>query len=271
MFHLWFNLFQQQSKSISTSSERFLLIYMIAVLLIVAALIILFFVVFQKRKNRMILERFKREQEFQEEIAKAQLEIQDQTLKNVAWELHDNIGQLLSVANMQLNVVAKDIPGETLSRFEEIKDVIKKSLTEVRSLSKSLNSEVIQNLGLEASIQNELDRFNKLKFVSAELKINGETRLIDAKDEIIIFRIIQEFFSNSIKYSQAEKLMVTIDYFDDKVEIRATDDGIGFDMEAVDKGSGLINMLSRARLIGAEYSLNSSKNEGVSLFLSYSY
>jgi len=219
----------------------------------------------------MILERFKREQEFQEEIAKAQLEIQDQTLKNVAWELHDNIGQLLSVANMQLNVVAKDIPGETLSRFEEIKDVIKKSLTEVRSLSKSLNSEVIQNLGLEASIQNELDRFNKLKFVSAELKINGETRLIDAKDEIIIFRIIQEFFSNSIKYSQAEKLMVTIDYFDDKVEIRATDDGIGFDMEAVDKGSGLINMLSRARLIGAEYSLNSSKNEGVSLFLSYSY
>jgi hypothetical protein len=244
---------------------------MIAVLLIVAALIILFFVVFQKRKNRMILERFKREQEFQEEIAKAQLEIQDQTLKNVAWELHDNIGQLLSVANMQLNVVAKDIPGETLSRFEEIKDVIKKSLTEVRSLSKSLNSEVIQNLGLEASIQNELDRFNKLKFVSAELKINGETRLIDAKDEIIIFRIIQEFFSNSIKYSQAEKLMVTIDYFDDKVEIRATDDGIGFDMEAVDKGSGLINMLSRARLIGAEYSLNSSKNEGVSLFLSYSY
>jgi len=248
-----------------------LLIYMIAILLIVAALVILFFVVFQKRKNKMIIERFEREQEFQEEIAKAQLEIQEQTLKNVAWELHDNIGQLLSVVNMQLNVVSKEIPDKTASRFEEIKEVVKKSLTEVRSLSKSLNSEVIQNLGLVASIQNELNRFNKLKFMTAELKISGDSRPINAKDEIIIFRIIQEFFSNSIKYSQAEKLTVTLDYFEDKVEIRATDDGIGFDMETGKKGSGLINMQSRARLIGTEFSLNSSKNEGVSLFLSYSY
>jgi len=271
MFYLWLNLFLQQSKPISTSAERFLLVYMIVVLLIVSSLIILFFVVFQKRKNKMILERLKREQEFQEEIAKAQLEIQDQTLKNVAWELHDNVGQLLSVANMQLNVLSKVIPKESSSRFEDTRDVINKSLKEVRSLSKSLNSEVIQNVGLEKSIQNELDRFNKLKFVSAELKINGETRLIDAKNEIIIFRILQEFFSNSIKYSQAEKLLVTIDYFEDKVEIRATDDGVGFDMETVEKGSGLINMRSRARLIGAEFSLKSSKNEGISLFLSYSY
>jgi len=269
MLHIWFNLFQQESKSISTASERLLLIYMIVALFFITALVILFFVVFQKRKNKLLLDRIKREQEFQEEISKAQLEIQDQTLKNVAWELHDNVGQLLSVANMQLNVISKKIPEDSSEGLHEIKDVVNKSLKEVRSLSKSLNSDVIQNIGLVKSIQNEMDRFNKLNFFSAELQLTGEAKHIDAKDEIIIFRIIQEFFSNSMKYSQANNLSVNLNYFDDSLEVNVSDDGIGFEMGAIEEGSGLINMKSRARLINAEFSLESKKNEGVSLFLRY--
>ncbi|MBT8302885.1 MAG: histidine kinase [Bacteroidia bacterium] len=271
MLYIWLDLFLQESKPISSASERLLLVYMIAVLLIVSALVILFFVVFQKRKNKLLLDKFKREQEFQEEIAKAQLEIQDQTLKNVAWELHDNVGQLLSVANMQLNVISKKIPEDSSEGLHEIKDVVNKSLKEVRSLSKSLNSDVIQNIGLVKSIQNELDRFNKLKFFGAKLQLTGEAKHIDAKDEIIIFRIIQEFFSNSMKYSQANNLSVNMNYFDDRLEVNVSDDGVGFEMGTIEKGSGLINMKSRARLINADFSLDSRKNEGVSLFLRYYY
>ncbi len=260
---------QTAERLVSTDAERYLLIYMVLVLLLVTFLIITFFIVFQKRKNKLLIQRMHKQRQFEEEITKTALEIKEQTLKNIGWELHDNVGQLLSVATMQLNVISNEVPEDTKQKFEDTRDVIKKSLQEVRALSKSLNSEVIQNVGLEKSIQNELNRFNKLKFVIAELKINGETGLINAKDEIIIFRIMQEFFSNSIKYSKAEKLLVTIDYFEDRVEIRATDDGVGFDMETVEKGSGLINMQSRARLIGAEFSLNSSINEGVFLNLSY--
>ena len=91
---------------VSTSAERSLLIYMIAVLVIVTGLVILFFMVFQKRKNQMLLDKIKREREFEEELVKTQTEIQEQTLKNVGQELHDNVGQLLSVANMHLSLVA---------------------------------------------------------------------------------------------------------------------------------------------------------------------
>jgi len=97
---------QTSEQLVSTDAERYLLIYMIAVLVIVTALVILFFMVFQKRKNKLLLDKVKREREFEEELVKTQTEIQEKTLKNVGQELHDNVGQLLSVANIQLSLVS---------------------------------------------------------------------------------------------------------------------------------------------------------------------
>jgi hypothetical protein len=96
---------QTSERLASTSSERYLLVYMIAVLVIVTTLVIVFFVVFLKRKNKLMLDKIEQQQAFEEEIIQAQTETQEQTLKNIGWELHDNIGQLLSFANMQLSIL----------------------------------------------------------------------------------------------------------------------------------------------------------------------
>ena len=240
------------------------------VLLVLLITVIFLFTYFQKKKLKFILDRQETERKYLEELAKSQLETQEQTLKNIGWELHDNVGQLLSVANMQLNVISNEVPTATKQRFEDTRDVINKSLKEVRALSKSLNSDVIQNIGLEKALNNELERFNKLKFVNARLEVIGEgDREIDPKDEIIIFRILQEFMSNSIKHSKAKNLDVALNYATDRLEIMIKDDGIGFDTNAVKKGSGLINMENRAKLIRADFSISSSENQGVSLNLSY--
>jgi signal transduction histidine kinase len=144
------------------------------------------------------------------------------------------------------------------------------SLQEIRLLSKTLNPEVIANLGLVRSIECELERFNKLNFLKANLILNGEEIKLDQRDEIIIFRILQEFFSNAIKYSKASMLEVTLDYQPTQLTIMAQDNGIGFDPDQKSgSGSGLINMRSRAHLIGATYSIHSSPNKGVQLLLCY--
>ena len=126
-------------------------------------LVILFFVVFQKRKNKMLLDKIQREREFEEELVKTQSEIQEQTLKNVGQELHDNVGQLLSVANMQLSLVASLTQDSVKTKVDDTKKVISDAIKEVRGLSKVLNSEVILNFGLQQSIQNEIDRLNRIK------------------------------------------------------------------------------------------------------------
>ncbi len=254
----------------STAAERYLLIYMVAVLVIITSLVVVFFIVFQKRKNKLLLERIKQQQAFEEEIARAQTEIQEQTLKNIGWELHDNVGQLLSFANMQLSILKMEVADKLKEKFTDTSDAIKNSLSEVRALSKTLNNEVILNIGFEQSITNELNRIKKLKFKTAELRTFGDKiDFTNLKHEIIIFRILQEFMSNSVKYSGAESLIVTIEYLDNRLKITAEDDGKGFDMDNVEKGAGLINMKSRASLVHADMELFSKPNEGVKLVLMY--
>jgi len=256
----------------STTAERYLLVYMIAVLVIVTTLVIVFFIVFQKRKNKLLLDKIQQQQAFEEEITKAQTEIQEQTLKNIGWELHDNVGQLLAFASMQLSILKMQVSDDVKDKFKDTSEALQNSLKEVRSLSKSLNHEVILNIGFEKSITNELDRLKKMKFASATLEVKGEKIAFEnRKDEIIIFRIIQEFLSNSVKYSKAKHLNILLQYEPDYLKIIATDDGEGFNMQTVEKGSGLINMESRAALIHSKLNLVSKPNEGVQLILEYPY
>lgn len=269
--NLLFFLIQNQ-KPVSTSAERNLLIYMVSVLLILCGLIIVFFVVFQKRKNKLILEKIRQQQAFEEELSNTQIEIQEQTLKNIGQELHDNIGQLLSVANMQLSILNTQVPEEIKENFNETKNVVKESLSEVRALSKSLNSDVIVNRGFKQSVQNEVDRLNKLKLIKATILVEGnESNFTENKDSIILFRILQEFFSNTIKYANAKLLLVKMNFLKDALEITVSDDGVGFNVNEIEKGSGLINMQSRAALIGIDYKLTSTNEKGTKLILKYPY
>lgn len=258
---------------ISTAAERYLLIYMLFVLIAITSLVILFFIVFQKRKNKLLIDKIKQKQAFEKELSNAQTEIQEQTLKNIGWELHDNVGQLLAAASMQLNILKTKLDNDdVLNSFKDASDTVKESLKEVRMLSRSLNNEVILNIGFEKSISNELDRLKKMKFASAELNVKGDiVEFENKKHEIIIFRILQEFFSNTVKYSEAKNLSVILDYQENHLKIIAKDDGVGFDMTTVNKGAGLLNMQSRAELINMEYQLISQPGDGVTLELLYPY
>ncbi len=236
---------------------------------VLVVVIIVIFSIFQNRKVKFLYEQKEAEQRFEEEIIKSQLETQEQTLQNISWELHDNIGQLLSVARMQLNIIQADLNENKKNLVNETGEIISKSLQEIRSLSKLLNPEVVKNIGLEEAIQLEIDRFNRLNFINASLIINGDSRAINQKDEIILFRILQEFLSNSVKHSKTSKLEVTLTYSIDTLTIRIQDFGLGFDENTVKKGSGLLNMKNRAKLINTIFDLKSAKDKGVSLTLTY--
>jgi len=155
------------------------------------------------------------------------------------------------------------------SILDETSEIVGKSLQEIRTLSKLLNPEIVRNMGLKEAIELEMQRFNRLKFLKAELKIIGTEVDVDKKDEIILFRILQEFLSNSIKHAKTTKLEVTLSFTPENLIITAQDFGVGFDKETIENGSGLINMKSRAKLINTGFSLTSEKDEGVSLILTY--
>ena len=261
---------QTGERIVSTASERYLLVYMVAVLVIITVLVVVFFVVFQKRKNKLLLDKINQQRAFEAEMLKTQTETQEQTLKNIGWELHDNVGQLLSFANMQLSILKMQVPADFKALFKDTSEALSNGLKEVRALSKTLNNDVILNNGFEISIKNELERLKRMKFSSANLEIIGEkVNFRDRNHEIIIFRILQEFLSNTVKYSEAENISITLHYSPNVLHIIAKDDGKGFDVHVVEKGSGLINMKSRAELINATLTLSSTPGAGVELQLRY--
>lgn len=251
--------------------ERLLIVYFIAILLFFAIFSIVFVIAFQRRKNRFLKERYETEQQYQKELANSKIEIQEQTFKNIAWELHDNVGQLLSVANIQLNILLNAAPDIFHEQIKETKGVVQESVQEIRSLSKVLNNEVVLKNGLLESLNVELERFKRLGYLNVSLEIKGDPVPINKASEIIIFRILQEFLSNVIKHARASNIFVSLNYKEEILEISVIDDGVGFDISQKTSSSGMETMRSRAALLKAEYSLISKTGEGTQLFLKYPY
>jgi hypothetical protein len=170
---------------------------------------------------------------------------------------------------MQLNILSGTIDESYQTNVKEIKEVVSSSLREVRALSRSLNNEVVEYAGLEVSVKGELSRFERLNIIKTTFISIEDPFEIPQKDAIILFRILQEFFSNVIKHSKASKLDVEFRYSENELFINTSDNGKGFDPEEVEKSSGMFNMKSRAELIKTDFILNSSDGNGTSLSLCY--
>lgn len=244
------------------ANTEIIIVISTVIVLIITIGIIYLFTVFQKRKDDILKEQEQEREQFEKAIAETQIEIREETLRNISWELHDNIGQLLTLAKIQLQSATEE-------NIKDVSETITKGLTEVRALSKLINPEAIKNIHLQEAVQLEIDRFNRLNFITSTLEITGEEQEIDEKASTIIFRILQEFFSNTIKHSRAANLKVLIAFEKDVLRIVAKDDGVGFSTEAKKEGIGLINIENRAKLIGAELQFDSKENEGTSLEITY--
>lgn len=263
---------QTADRPVSTEAERDLLVYMIFALFLITAMVIAIAVVFQRRKNKLIEEKIKQKEAFAEEIQTIQAEVQEETLRFIGRELHDNVGQILAYAKMQISMLSKITQDQVKEKVTNTSDTIQKGIEEVRSLSKSLNTDVVLEKGLITTIANEVDRLRRFKFEEVLFSYNSkDDSRIEKSHQLILFRIIQEFLSNSLKYSDARKVEVTFNFTSDKLIIVLKDDGNGFDMKTVESGSGLINMKKRAELINAQLIIHSEIGAGVEVEMVYPF
>jgi|TARA_B110000211_G_scaffold148095_1_gene168709 hypothetical protein len=263
-------MIQEQEKMI-TQETIVLIVYVIAIIFGLLLFVIWIFIAFQKRKNKLLVEQIEAEKRYERELATSQLEIQEQTFKNIGWELHDNVGQLLSVLSIQLNMMLLKAPRTIQKQLKDTSDVLGNTIQEVRNLSKTLNNEVVNKNGLIRSLEIEVERFNRLKYLEAFIQVNGKVRYISTEHEILIFRMYQEFLSNVMKHSKAKNLSVTLNFNANDLEIIAEDNGLGFDTSQKTESSGLQTIKGRAALLSAKYSLTSVINNGTKLVLLYTF
>lgn len=210
----------------------------------------------------------RRQEAYRKEIEKIQVEIKEQTLKNISWEIHDNIGQILSTLSLYSHKVYQSAPQDLKPQIAELQEIVQTSINEVRILSKVLNTDYIRAVGLIKSVQIELERFQRLSLLKTEMIVEGKPFFIPDDKELILLRTLQEFFSNTIKHAEASELKVKFTYKDNVLELEAKDDGVGFQF-GQEMGTGILNMKNRAKLIGVFLNLDSKLNRGTELKIIY--
>jgi hypothetical protein len=201
---------------------------------------------------------------YKQELSKAQLEIKEQTLKHIAFELHDNLGQIASLIKINLNTLQLDDAEKAAEKIEATKELTRQLITDLKSLSISLNSDRISQLGLVKGLHDEAERLNRTGLFTAVLEITEPIPLLPENSTIILYRMVQEVLNNMVKHSQATQVFISLQVVENLFTLVIRDNGVGFNPEDKMKsgGSGLLNLQSRARLIQATFSIQSSPGEG---------
>lgn len=201
------------------------------------------------------------------ELLETQVEIQTQTMQYIGREIHDNIGQKLTLASLYTQQLAFENKAPQVNKsIENIGDIINQSLTELRLLSKSLTDNSIEIHSISELIEEECKKINDLKKCNVYFTNDCKTNIKSYQIKSIVFRITQEFLQNSIKHANCKNITVLLKSLDNHIQLTLNDDGKGFDANASSSnGIGLKNIRKRTELIGGLYTLKSQDGLGTTL------
>lgn len=195
----------------------------------------------------------------QKELLSAQLEIQQQTMQHIGREIHDNIGQKLTLASLYTQQLAYENKAPQINEnIENISAIINQSLTELRELSKSLTNDTIDATDISQLLEEECIKIKDSKICNVEYTSDIKNLKLDYQTKSILLRIVQEFMQNSIKHAQCKSISVSLNTTQTHLVLALSDDGKGFDVsQKSGNGIGLNNMKKRVEIIGGNYDLQS--------------
>jgi len=249
---------------------RFFLITFIIVFFLLGLFIVLLATLYSKKQQKNKIEKMRMQSEYSEALLNAQIEIQENTLRNISQEIHDNIGQVLTLAKLNLGTMetAEPVIREKLLITRQL---VAKAIVDLRDLSRSFNTDHIAAIGFQAAIEYELGLIQKTAGITTSLSVSGEPFRINPQKELILFRIVQEVFNNAMKHAEAGSIKIALSFHNDKLELCIKDNGKGFQVDATISGKqglaglGLRNIQNRAKLIGAEFDLVSQPGAGTTV------
>lgn len=259
-----------------SSQEIIFLIGLTSLIFLIAPLFLIIYVVsYNRKKKKHQEEKLLLQKTFENELLKTQIEVQEQTLKTIAYDLHDNIGQLLSITTITLSSIDLSNKDKTAEKLAFVEDLTTRSIKEVKALSRLLHGEELVNRGLAAAIEFELEWLQRSdKF---EIHLDRQNFSIfngDSNKETIIFRLFQEIINNIIQHARATEIFITLAQIENSFKLMIRDNGQGFDVdEALRKrsGMGLHNIVKRATMIGGTTSIHSTPGNGSEIVVNIPY
>ncbi len=253
---------------LKTPTEFITIFIIISVVLILILVVFISFIIYRYQKNQHSymkdIEKIRATHE--RAILESQIEIQEQTFQNISREIHDNIGQKLTLAKLQLNTLP--IVNDTYLKdaVESSINMISEAILDLSDISRSMSSEIILNNGFIKALEFEIAQLQKSGLYKISFTLGGNPVFLEGQIELMLFRIVQEAFSNIIKHAAAESIHLYLNYNEDFLKLQISDDGKGFEYtDNTHQGIGLQNMRKRAMQLNGEMTIGRNEQKGTTI------
>jgi two-component system, NarL family, sensor kinase len=190
---------------------------------------------------------------------------QEDERKRISGELHDGIGQMLSVVRMNLSVIEQP---DGASKINQTIGLLDDACNELRTISHQLMPAVLINKGIGGALAELISNLSKASNLHIDYYADALTQLTP-EQEIHLFRVIQELLNNAVKYAEATELHLTLHVEDNLLKVMVSDNGKGFDTDLITSGNGngWHNISTRIRLLNGVFEVESAAKQGTSVFI----
>ena len=213
---------------------------------------ILFTSLYLIRSNRRLFAQLAALSEQRSELAQKLISTQESTLRHISRELHDEFGQILTAVGAMLTRAGNHAPeGSALrSELREVCEITQSTLDKVRSLSQALHPVMLEETGLESTLDWYLPVVERQAGIHVFYEKSGEPFPVDGNAAIHVYRVVQEALNNVTRHSGATESWVRLRFLPHALEVEVEDHGKGFEAQAAKQGIGLVAMRERAELLG---------------------
>lgn len=201
------------------------------------------------------------------------IQAQEEERKRVAREIHDGPAQSMANVVLRTELVEKVFIHEGIEKareeLNEIKGMIRESLTDVRRIIFNLRPMALDDLGLVPTLKRYIEELSKKNHTEFEFKTFGKENRLPPAMEVALFRLVQESLNNVIKHAKATDVQLKLEFQRDRIFLIVSDNGIGFDMkQKTREGFGILGMKERIKLLEGQIVIQSALGKGTKLFLS---
>ena len=231
-----------------------------------------------EKERQKLFEQLRTGRERLQELSRRLVELQETERRDLARELHDEVGQNLTALSINLNIIQNLIPGESASkatdRINDSQRLVEETVVRIRDVMARLRPPVLDDYGLAAALNWYSGQFMKRNGIPTVLILKGEewAHRLPLGTETAMFRIAQEALNNVAKHAKASQVTLVLENRDESVLLVITDNGGGFDPEAHHQSGaqpewGLINMRERAHSIGGQFQIETTPGKGTKIFV----
>jgi signal transduction histidine kinase len=239
-------------------------------LMVLITFSILFVVYYKQKQGEQKIAIQELQAEMQRRLLESSLEVQEVERRRIAKDLHDEVGAMLSMTKMSYNQLLKKLntSAELTEQGQKTKEFLEESISQVRRISRELVPSTLEDFGLISALDEFIQKIHIASGVLFIFNHEGieDSERFDKKIELTIYRIAQELVNNALKHAEAGEITLKLTVQDNKFIFIFTDNGKGFDLEAVKKdpksGLGLRNIESRLSVVDGVFKIKSTPGKG---------